>query len=71
MEAFNWALIGLSGGANLETALAGLELARDEIENEAKAESQEPKTIPLNQDDGTPVLKIFYESLPGSPWSGL
>ena len=79
MEAWNWALIGLSGSANLELALAGLELARNDIENEKPADSQQPEMIPLNypypdseiEDDGSPALKIFYESIPGSLWRSL
>jgi hypothetical protein len=79
MEAFHWALIGLSGSANLELALAGLELARNDLENEAPAATQQPETIPLNypgpaskiEDDGSPALKISYESIPGSPWRSL
>ena len=72
MEAMNWALIALSGSCNLELALAGLELARNPLD----LESQRPAAIPLKyptpdselEDDGSPALKIFYESIPGSPW---
>jgi hypothetical protein len=80
MEAFNWALIGVSGDANLELALAGLEFARkNDIENEVPVESEPPEMIPLNypaaeseiEDDGSSVLKILYEAFPGSPWRSL
>jgi hypothetical protein len=48
MEAFNWALIGVSGDANLELALAGLEFAINDIENEMPVEPELPGMIPLN-----------------------
>lgn len=84
MEAMNWALIALSGGANLELALAGIEAARHPMDLDNENESpaippQKPETVPLSQpfpdseleDDGSPALKIFYESIPGSPWRSL
>lgn len=70
METFNWALIGLSGSANLELALAGLELARSEVESEESA-NPPSGTVPQIEDDGSAVLKIRYESLPGSAWRSL
>jgi hypothetical protein len=70
MEALNWALIGLSGSANLELALAGLELARNDIAHEAPADPH-PYPDSKIEDDGSPALKIFYESIPGSPWRSL
>lgn len=84
MEAMNWALIALSGSANLELALAGIEMARVPLDFDNDNESpaippQTPETVPLNypfpdsdiEDDGSPALKIFYESIPGSPWRSL
>lgn len=84
MEAMNWALIALSGSANLELALAGLEMARHPLDTDNENESpaippQRPETVPLNnplsdsdiEDDGSPALKIFYESIPGSSWRSL
>jgi hypothetical protein len=80
MEAFNWALIGVSVDANLELALAGLEFARNDLEHEeVPVESESPEMIPLNypcsdseiEDDGSSVLKILYEAIPGSPWRSL
>jgi hypothetical protein len=72
MEAFNWALIGVSGDANLELALAGLEFARKDLENqEVPVDSETPEMIPLNYPYSDSEIEDDESSDPGSPWRDL
>ncbi len=73
MDALNWALMTLTGSCNTEMAMAGLDLAKlpIDLDNEEPAKVElEPEVIRI-EDDGSSVLKLLYQSFPGSTLSRL
>lgn len=71
MDVMNWALLTMSGDCNKELSLIDL----DNFEMEIKTTDPEPAPLAQSvfssldsqiEDDGSPVLKLFYESFPGS-----